>query len=89
MLYRHTGKVGCIDPTGCQKVFHCFVSAAELGSTRIGGNGLSSGIARVNGQDDRERENDEKRESPVFTNYSVKNLKFPTETGVPTIQWPF
>lgn len=33
------------DPTGSQKVFRGFLLAAELGSTRIGGNDLSSGIA--------------------------------------------
>lgn len=35
------------NPTGCQKVFHGFLLAAELGSARIGGNNLSSGIAGV------------------------------------------
>ncbi len=44
------GKVGFADPTGCQKEFHSFSLAAELGSTRIGGNDLSSGIAGVNGK---------------------------------------
>lgn len=79
-------------------MFHVFLLAAELGSARIGGNDLSSGIAGVNGENNRGRERERERErerwgkeweSPVTTNYSVKNLKFPMETGIPTIQWPF
>lgn len=85
---RHTGNVGCIHPTGCQKVFHCFLLAVGFGISRIGGNGLSSGIAGVKGQDDRER----KRERFccfVTTNYNVKKKQFSVETAVPRIQWSF
>lgn len=50
VLYsKHAGKVGWIDPTGCQVAIRGFLLAAELGSTRIRGNYLSSGIAGVNG----------------------------------------
>lgn len=39
---------------------------------------------------ERERERgEEKSASPVTTNYSVKNLKFPTETGVPNNSMAF
>lgn len=61
-------------------MFHGFLLAAELGSTRIGGNDLSSGIAGVNGQIDRVREKEvrreRKRESPIITNYCVKSLRW-------------
>lgn len=51
-------RFGCKDPTGGPKVFHgfFFLLAAEFGSTRIRGNYLSSGIAGVNGGNNRERE---------------------------------
>lgn len=54
-------KIGCADPTGCQKVFHSFSLAVELGSARIRGNDLSSGIAEVNGGNTREKEREREK----------------------------
>ena len=60
-------------------MFHGFLLAAELGSTRIGGNDLSSGIAGVNGQNDRERKRERERErneeSPTVSKTSHGNSR--------------
>lgn len=54
-------KIDCADPNGCQKVFHSFSLAVELGSARIRGNDLSSGIAEVDGGNTRENERQRER----------------------------
>lgn len=65
MLFRHIGNVDCVDPIGCQKVPRGFVLAAELGSTKIQGNEVRSGIAGLmekKTQRERERDTEWERE---------------------------
>lgn len=89
ITFRHTGKFGCIDPTGCQKLSHGFLLAAESGSNKIGGSKFRSGTAEVNGENTK---NDKVRlnKKKFCCCYQLHGQKpnFPRKSGMPTIQCP-